>query len=354
MPALRPLTGSQRLFRAVAIATGIATVAAAFAWTAGWLGTARLTADRLIGRMEENAGVHPGYRRAHPRGICFKGHLESNGALARFSRAGLLGAGRVEVLGRFSVGAGNPDAADTSVAVRSMAVLLRQADGQQWRMAMNNPLVLAVRTPEDFYRQLGAMRPDPATGKADPRRLQAFFDAHPESAAFRAWAASYRPSDSFASTAFNSINAFVLVDSAGRRQAVRWTMVPELPATPLGQQTPAADALQRDLLQRLAGGPLRWQWRFTLADAGDAVDDPTRAWPAQRVQVDAGTLVVEQAQPQLEGDCYAFNFDPLVLPDGVEPSADAILRARSAAYAQSYRRRTAEGLPVTAKGGAHR
>lgn len=348
----RPLTHGQRLFRTVAIAAGIAGCAATFAWAAGWLGTDRLTTARLIGRMEQNAGVHPGYRRAHPRGICFKGHIEGTGALASLSRAGLLGAGRVEVLGRFSVGAGNPHAGDTSVPVRSMALLLRQADGQQWRMAMNNPPVLAVRTPEDFYQQLGAMRPDPATGKPDPRKLQAFFEAHPESAEFRAWASSYRPSDSFASTGFNSINAFVLVDAQGRRQPVRWSMVPELAATPLTQQQPAADLLQRDLLERLAAGPLRWQWRFTLADASDPVDDPTHAWPETRPRVDAGTLVVEQARAQLEGDCYGFNFDPLVLPDGVEPSGDAILRARSAAYAESYRRRTAEGKPTESAEGA--
>ncbi|WP_371234709.1 catalase family peroxidase [Pseudomonas sp. QE6] len=348
----RLLTVRQRLLRAAAITTGIATVAAAFAWAAGWLGTERLTTARLIGRMEENAGVHPGYRRAHPRGICFKGHIEGNGALASSSRAGLLAAGRIEVLGRFSVGAGNPHAADTSVSVRSMALLLRQADGQQWRMAMNNPPVLAVRTPEDFYQQLGAMRPDPVTGKPDSRRVQAFFDAHPESAEFRSWVSSYRPSDSFASTRFNSINAFVLVDSVGGRQAVRWSMVPELAATPLAQQEAADDALQRDLLERVAAGPLRWQWRFTLAGATDAVDDPTRSWSVRREQVDAGTLVVEQARTQLEGDCYGFNFDPLVLPDGVEPSGDAILRARSAAYAESYRRRTAEGLPSDIDRGA--
>lgn len=38
------------------------------------------------------------------------------------------------------------------------------------------------------------------------------------------------------------------------------------------------------------------------------------------------------------------NFDPLVLPTGVAPTADPILRARSAAYAESYRRRAKEQL----------
>lgn len=346
------LTRNQRLLRSACIAGALCGAIGLFAWSAGWLGADRLTSAQLIDRMEANAGVHPGYRRAHPRGICFSGYLEVSGNLAPLSRAALLGAGRVPVLGRLSVGAGNPHAADTSVPVRSMALLLRQPDGQQWRMAMNNPPVLAVRTPEDFYEQLGAMRPDPKTGKSDPERVKQFFDAHPESAEFRAWAASYRPSDSFASTAYNSINAFVLIDAKGQRQAVRWSMMPQLPATPLSSQGMADDALQQDLLQRLKSGPLRWTWRFTLAGSGDASSDPTHAWPAERPQVEAGTLVVERAQAQLDGDCYGFNFDPLILPDGVEPSGDAILRARSSAYAQSYRRRTFEGQPASQQPGA--
>jgi catalase len=38
------------------------------------------------------------------------------------------------------------------------------------------------------------------------------------------------------------------------------------------------------------------------------------------------------------------NFDPLVLPTCIEPSADPILRARGAAYAESFRRRAKEVL----------
>lgn len=345
------LTRNQRLLRSACIAGALCGAIGLFAWSAGWLGADRLTSAQLIDRMEANAGVHPGYRRAHPRGICFSGYLEVSGNLAPLSRAALLGAGRVPVLGRLSVGAGNPHAADTSVPVRSMALLLRQPDGQQWRMAMNNPPVLAVRTPEDFYEQLGAMLPDPKTGKSDPGRVKQFFDAHPESAEFRAWAASYRPSDSFASTTYNSINAFVLIDAKGQRQAVRWSMMPQLPATPLSSQGMADDALQQDLLQRLKSGPLRWTWQFVLAGSGDSTSDPTYAWPSERPQVEAGTLVVERAQAQLDGDCYGLNFDPLILPAGVEPSDDAILRARSSAYAQSYRRRTFEGQPASQQPG---
>jgi len=48
------------------------------------------------------------------------------------------------------------------------------------------------------------------------------------------------------------------------------------------------------------------------------------------------------------GNARDINFDPLVLPDGIEPSDDPLLSARSAVYGASYRKRSSEPetLPV--------
>ncbi|WP_411359474.1 catalase family protein [Pseudidiomarina salilacus] len=81
---------------------------------------------------------------------------------------------------------------------------------------------------------------------------------------------------------------------------------------------------------------------FTLAEANDDETDPTVLWPSARTEIVAGQIVLRSASAQLEGDCNAINFDPLVLPDGMAATADKILRARSAAYAESYRRRARE------------
>ena len=55
-------------------------------------------------------------------------------------------------------------------------------------------------------------------------------------------------------------------------------------------------------------------------------------------------------QPQQSGPCRDINYDPTVLPHGIETSGDPLLPARSAAYADSYLRRTSEEahLPGTA------
>ena len=58
--------------------------------------------------------------------------------------------------------------------------------------------------------------------------------------------------------------------------------------------------------------------------------------------INAGTLVLQQAEQQNSGECRDINYDPLILPRGIEPSDDPLLAARSAAYASSYLRRTSE------------
>ena len=70
--------------------------------------------------------------------------------------------------------------------------------------------------------------------------------------------------------------------------------------------------------------------------------DPTLPWPADRRVVDAGVLDLDSIETEAPGNARDVNFDPLVLPDGIEPSDDPILSTRSAVYAASYRARSGE------------
>ena len=51
------------------------TVALAFARLAGWMGD-RLTAQRFTDTIEATGPAHPGFRRAHSKGICVSGWFE--------------------------------------------------------------------------------------------------------------------------------------------------------------------------------------------------------------------------------------------------------------------------------------
>lgn len=345
--------------RLAAIAAIVGCAAAAFAWTAGWLTPKRLDAPHLIDTFETSYGIHPGYRRNHAKGVCVEGWFDSNGNGAQISRAAVFAPqARTPVIGRFAIPGSNPSAPDASVPIRSFALLFQLHDGEQWRTGMNSAPLFPVRTPAEFYQQLVASKPDPATGKPDPAKLDAFYRAHPDTQPFRQWVGAHPPSSSFANTSFYSVDAFVATDAAGHTHAVRWDVVPDARYEPeTAAQKTQPDFLSDDLDARLAAGPLRWHLVLTVAAPADPTDDATLAWPATRERIDAGTLVLQHASPQRDGLCRDVNYDPTVLPDGLKPSDDPLLAARSAAYAVSFNRRTHEeatGAAAQPAGDLHR
>jgi len=344
-----PLNAASLALRLSGIAVIVAALAGAFAFVNGSLDPQRLTPKALVNVLEKNNGVHPGFRRNHSKGVCVAGYFESSDEARAYSRAQVFTEPRTPVVGRFALPSGNPYAPDGSVPIRSLALRFTQANGQQWRTGMNSMPVFPVGTPEAFYQLQQAQSPDPATGKPNPAAVPAFFAGHPEAMPFLQWIKTAKPSASYATETYNGINAFYLVNTTGQRQAVRWSVVPLSQDTADATPPQGADFLEQDLTRRLATGPLRWRLQITLANPGDPVNDASKAWPAERKVLDAGTLVLERTEAQDNGECRDINYDPLILPSGIEGSEDPLLAARSAAYASSYLRRTSEvgQLPVT-------
>jgi catalase len=297
--------------------------------------------------LQQGGEVHAGFRRAHAKGICIKGVFESNGALSEYSSAEIFKSGSYPIVGRFSTAGSNPTAPDLKAPVRSLALLVeaRSSQNSEWRMALNTPPVMAVGTPEAFYAQLQALAPDPQTKQSDPSKIKSFFAKHPESQAFLDWKDSYVPANSFAGETYHSINAFYLIDNDQNEQAVRWRALPLLAKEDLpALETTHSDALHQQLSTTLDEGPIKFDLVFTLADINDDETNPTILWPSDRKSISAGTIVVQQYSDQEQGQCANLNFNPLVLPEGVKPTADPILNARSASYTESFRRRAKEVL----------
>lgn len=331
--------------RFLAIGVALAAVAGTFAYVGGWLTPQRLGPGRIIDAFEAAAGPHPGFRRNHAKGLCVTGFFEGNGAGTQYSKSAVFQEGRVPVVGRFALAGGQPFQTDTPAAVRSLALQLRLPDGEEWRTGMNAIPVFPVNTPQAFYEQLVASRPDPVTGKPDPGRMAAFLAAHPESARAFKIIGSQVNSSGFANSRFNSLDAFRFVSAAGAVTNVRWALVPNQPfATDDAADTSARSTnyLFEALIAELQHQSLQWDLMVSIAQAGDATDDATVPWPVDRTQVDVGTLTIEHAQGEDGGACRDINFDPLVLPSGIEPSDDPLLSARSAAYSRSFTRRAGE------------
>lgn len=331
------------LMRLGGIAVLLAAAAAAFAWAGGWLAPHRLDRQRIINELEAVNGVHPGFRRNHAKGVCLSGWFDSNGAGVALSRAQVFRPGRVPVFGRFALAGGMPRTADSPAAVRSMALNFTLPDGEVWRTGMNDIPVFPVKDARGFYDQLVANRPDPRTGKPDPAALKAFRAAHPEAVAAAGIIKAAPVSSGFANARYNGLDAFRFIDAAGHVTNVRWSMVP-VDAFAAQTMPPPSDHdyLFDALIARIRKGPAQWHLVVTVAAPGDPTDDATLPWPATRRRVDVGTLTITAITAEAAGNCRDINFDPLVLPDGIAPSDDPLLSARSAAYSLSFTRRARE------------
>ncbi len=344
-PAASSPIGSLVLIAVVIGATG-----AAFAYTAGWLSPDRLTPERMVAALAPPDGPAAGHRRNHAKGICFTGSFEANSAGSALSKAQVFQKGSYPVIGRFNLGTPDPMAVDGTVRVRGIGVQVATPDGQEWRMAMIDLPFFPVATPQAFYELLVA-----SGKKDDPNAMKTFAAAHPEIGAFGAWAASAPFTESFAEERFNSLDSFVFTDGSGADHVVRWSLVPAAQVVSVSGADIAKrpqDFLEQEITQRIAAGPQRWTMTVTVADPGDPSADPSKAWPDGRRTIDVGTLVASKIVAEADGPCREINYDPTVLPGGIHTSDDPFPSARSAAYAVSYDRRTAEAnaYPSSATG----
>jgi catalase len=333
-PPARSMFGSLVLIAVVAGAS-----AAAFAYTAGWFSPQRLTPDKMVDAFTPPTDASLGHRKNHAKGICFTGIFESNGAGSPLSQAQVFTRGQYPAPGRFNLATANPNAPDATVRVRGLGLRISTPDGQEWRTAMIDPPFFAVSTPQVFYELLLA------SASKDPNAMNTLAGAHPEIAAFDAWAKSAPWTGSYAEERFNSLDSFIFVDNSDTAHAVRWSLLPavqpvSVPPDDLAKRGP--DFLEQEITERVRGGPQRWTMAVTVANPGDPTADPSKAWPEDRRTVEVGTLTVQQIEAERDGPCRDINFDPTVLPTGIRTSDDQFPAARSSTYAKSYDRRTAE------------
>src|SRR5262245_16083236 len=174
VPSLQRLNIASTLARLALIGVALAAVIGTFAYLGGWFTPNDLTPARFTDGFEEVYGVHPGFRRNHAKGVGVSGFFESSGNGVRLSKAAVFRPGRLPVLGRFSLGGGNPFAPDMLSTPRGLGLQFAMPDGKLWRTAMLHLPVFPLRTPEDFYEQLFAFSPDRSTGQPDLRRCRRF------------------------------------------------------------------------------------------------------------------------------------------------------------------------------------
>lgn len=301
--------------------------------------------EEIVDALEAINGVHPGFRRVHAKGTICEGAFTATPEAAKLSVAAHLQGEPVPATVRFSNASGNPRASDANpIAGRGMAVKFHLPGGGAVDVVSVPLPVFMVRTAEDFLAFTKARAPDPETGEPDTEKIGAFIAEHPETAnAIQLGLPALAPTTSYATSDFNALHAFALVDAEGNRTWGRLGWRPEAGVERLGPaelESADRDYLQAEIRERLASGPVAFALELTLAQEGDSLTDPTEVWEGEREVVNLGRLEVSAEIEDAEAD-GPLVWDPMNLTDGIEPSDDEILAARPPAYSVSIERRSA-------------
>lgn len=299
---------------------------------------------QIVDAIQDVGGRHEGHRAVHAKGTLCAATFTPTPAAREVCRAAHFLGGPVRAHVRFSNGSGDPGARDAAQDGRGIGVKLYLDDGTTTDLVGISRRQFFVRTPEDFLEFTRARKPDPETGQPDLEKLGAFLGAHPEAGPAVQEQLTSKPPVSYATTPFNGLHAFRYTAPDGTRRWVRWHLEPAA-GVQVVEDDEAAAALDRDYLQheiaeRLSEGPAVFTLSVAVAREGDPLDDPTLAWPDDRETVELGRLEVTGVATDRERDGDVLVMDPLRLTDGIEPSDDPILHARSDVYAESVYRRS--------------
>ena len=291
----------------------------------------------LVEMFEKLGGKHPGFRKAHAKGMCASGTFIPS-PNEHFAGAALLSNGELPVSMRFSLGGANPSSDEKAPGTRGMGMQIKLPNGSLHTFTGNNFPVFAGKDPETFLGFLSTLLPD-EDGKVDPAKTMAFIQQNPSVQANVKWNQTAKTPASFANTAFFGIHTFYYGKTNAQNTKFRWDIQPSLGVKTLEKEQAAkmpTEFLADTFAQQLKEETVSFTIMASLGQAEDSDIDPSQQWPSERPQVALGTVMVKTSG----GDaCKNTNFDPNMMSAGFTPSKDPVLQMRSPAYAISFGKR---------------
>jgi len=288
-------------------------------------------AGEIIATMRGVFGKHRA-RAAHAKGVVLEGRFAATEEACTLSEAAVFCEPSLPITVRFSDSTGLPDIPDTddNASPRGMAVRFQVGDNANLDAVTHSFNGFPAATSQEFLELMRALAAS-GPGAAKPTALETYLAGHPVAVAF--FGTQKPPPQSFATCAYFGVNAVTLIDASGARRHVRGRFVPQAGEHTLDAATRAKmgpNYLREEIAKRLAAGPVAFDWRAQVAEAGDVLDNPSVAWPESRKLVTLGTLSIERVcADQAKADKILFG--PGLLPPGIEP-ADPMLTFRDHAY----------------------
>ena len=322
--------------------SAVACAAAALATPA----VAQVDPNQMVTAFENANGKFSGFRRSGAKGLCAVAEFVGNAEGRALSVSSAFSGKPVPVVAGFSTGGSNPKALDNVKSQRNMALRFDLPGGESWLMGNISSPVFGAATPQQLLGRLESLTPDAETKKVDADKVKAFTDANPEVLLQGKYFASQSVPASFAKVNYWGVHAFGFTDAAGIKQFGKWVFEPVGGTQSLSDdeaKAKGAEFLFDDLRQRVAAALMAFDFVVQLAQPGDKIDSAVTPLPDDRKKVSVGRLTIKSVSPDSDGPCVTINYNPMVLPKGVEPSADPMLAARVAPYVVSLSRRLVEG-----------
>jgi catalase len=292
--------------------------------------------------IRDAGGAQPGCRALHAKGTLYRGTFRATPEARTLSCAQHLDGSAVPTLIRFSNGSGDPEQRDGAPGVRGMAVKFTLPDGSTTDVSTQTARLFVSSTPDGFIDLLRASRPGPTA----PLRMAGYLLTHPRLLrALPVLRAANRIPASYATVEYHGLHAFRWAAADGGARYVRYHLTPaageQFLSTAAGA-TNDADFLTAELNDRLANGPVRFDFRVQLAGPNDSTVDPSMPW-ASTEYATVGTIDIIGLDTEREHGDDIVVFDPMRVTEGIEPSDDPVLKFRSQAYSASVKLRTGVG-----------
>lgn len=279
-------------------------------------------------------------RAVHAKGIMATGSFEPSAEARSLTKAALFAPQSMPVLVRFSDFTGIPNIPDTvgDANPRGLALKFKLPDGSEADVVSHSFNGFPTATTDEFRQLLLAIGASGA-GAQKPTRLDDFLSTHPIAKTFLT--TQKPPAASYGTLNYFGVNSFALTAANGSKSFVRYRFVPrtgEAFVTAEDLPSKGPNYLQEELPRRLSNGPIIFDWYAQIANTGDAIADPSIAWPETRRLVKLGSVRIDQLVADAALVDKATMFQPLNVPDGID-SADPMLGIRQAAYPLSFEHR---------------
>ncbi|WP_210249717.1 catalase family peroxidase [Neomesorhizobium albiziae] len=317
--------------------------------------------DEMLDALYATFGRHPGFRVTHAKGVLATGSFTASAVAGLVTRAAHMQGAKIPVTVRFSNFSGIPSVGDGDPTAdpRGLALRFDLGDGAITDIVAHSFDGFPVGTPQQFLQFLKAIAAAVAE-PGDPTVLERFVADHPSA---KRYLDAPKPAPrSYAGARYFGVNAYKFVNAEGLPRFGRYRIDPAVAEPNLDDAERAAapgDFLADDLRSRLLAGPVTMRLMLQMARAGDDVTDGSVSWPwagpDAREEIELGTITLtDVVEPRSENERIQeeLYFSPGRLVDGIEPSADPMILARSRIYEMAFARRHSRDRQPTADAAA--